>query len=88
MERLMGQGNKDNFLNTVAQYEEWMKKKKEEQDKADKDKKSKEKPKPPTFTVAQVFLILTGLGPIIGSVAMQLEVYTFQMALDAVRSIH
>jgi len=88
MKELIHPEKKDDFLSTVRQYEEWMKKKDEEKKKEDADKKAKEKPKPPTFSVMQVFLILTGLGPFVGLVAARFQIELVQSVLDALRTIH
>lgn len=85
MKELFGQNS---FLENIREYEEWMKKKDEEKKKADEEKKKKDKPKPPLFSVMQVFLILTGLGPFVGLAAARLQIQLVQNVLDAIRQIH
>lgn len=85
LKEMMGSSS---FIEQIREYEKWKKELEEDKKKADADKKLKERPKPPTFSVVQVFLILTGLGPFVGLLAAKLQLELVQQVLDAVRAVH
>lgn len=84
LKELFGSGG----IGQLKELESWMKEREAAKKKEEDEKKKKERPKPPTFSVLQVFLILTGLGPFVGLLVSRLQIELVQNVLDAIRTVH
>lgn len=78
----------DNAIEQLKSLEKYLKEKEDEKKKIEDEKKKKEKPKPPTFSVFQVMLFLTGIGPFAGIYASKLQIELLQSLMDAIRTLH
>lgn len=77
MKELMGDRNND-FTKKYDEFQLWLK---------ERDKRAKET-KPAAFSPGQVFLIILGLGPVMGMGALIAYAQLGQYLLDAIRQLH
>lgn len=87
MKKIMGDKPETGFLDDFDKFSKWLEQKDEVKKKKEEENKKK-KAQPPTFSVLSLVIILTGLGPLIGPLAMALQAQVFQYALDTIRMIH